>query len=112
MGGGGGEGREENRVREEEDVKVKKEGQLEEKDKGGGRGIKEVINERSGRMQEVQRLKVTPSHAAKERGMRRRMDGENEEGKLMHAAGTGGWGGGGRGAGGDDPSEAGSPPVG
>lgn len=109
MGGGGGEGREENRVREEEDVKVK-EGQLEEKDKGGGRGIKEVINERNGRMQEVQRLKVTPSHAAKERGMRRRMDGENEEGKLMHAAGTGGGGGGG--AGGDDPSEAGSPPVG
>lgn len=31
-------------------------------------------------MLEVQQLKATSSHAAKERGMRRRMDGENEEG--------------------------------
>lgn len=93
------------------EVKVKKEGELEVKDKGGGPGIKEVINKMKGRMQEVQLIKVKSSHAAKERGMRRRLDGENEGGRLMHA-GTEGGGGGEEGVGGagvDDPSEAGPP---
>lgn len=66
------------------ECKVNKEGELEGTDEAGGGWIREVINEKKGRMLEVQLLKVTSSHAAKERGMRRRMDGENEEGKLMH----------------------------